>query len=243
MRVLLISDIHANLSAFHAVLNAAPAYDAIWCLGDVVGYGPKPNECVSRLRELNAVTLTGNHDQAAIGNVALEHFRENARAALAWTRTVLTPENRAWLAARQATQLLYEFGITLVHASPRDPLWEYIENVRIARENFSRFDTPLCFYGHTHQPTAFHFRQEDRVIAPNSLRANLEYAVAPKLLLNPGSVGQPRDGDPRAAFAIYDTDAHSIMPARVAYDIQQTQREILQANLPAQLVARLAAGE
>ncbi|MBI4675488.1 MAG: metallophosphoesterase family protein [Chloroflexi bacterium] len=242
MRILLLSDIHANLVALETVLRVAPAHDAIWCLGDVVGYGPHPNECVARLRSLDALTLTGNHDQAAIGSVSLSHFRENARLALEWTQQVLTPASCAWLAERTPQQTLAAFDLTLVHGSPRDPIWEYIENAPRALENFAFFDTAFCFFGHTHHPIAYQLRVQDRVLAPRLLADRKPYALAPKLLLNPGSVGQPRDGDSRAAFGIYDTDTRVFEPRRVEYDISATQRAMTNLNLPAALIARLAQG-
>lgn len=242
MRILLLSDIHANLVALETVLRVAPAHEAVWCLGDVVGYGPHPNECVARLRELDALTLTGNHDQAALGNVSLDQFRENARLALEWTQHALTAESAAWLTARAPKQILMSYDLTLVHASPRDPIWEYIEHSRRALENFAYFDTGYCFFGHTHQPRAYHLRVQDRVLAPSLLPEGKPYALAPKLLLNPGSVGQPRDCDPRAAFGIFDTDRRIFEPHRVEYDIAATQRAMTKVGLPAALVARLAHG-
>jgi predicted phosphodiesterase len=242
MRILLISDIHANLVALETVLQHAPAYDAVWCLGDVVGYGPHPNECVARLRGLDGLSLTGNHDQAVLGNVPLAQFRDNARLALEWTQRVLTPESCAWLAARPPKYTLAQYDLTLVHASPREPIWEYIENAQLALENFAFFDTPFCFFGHTHQPIAYQLRVADRVLEADFLPENKPYLLAPKLLLNPGSVGQPRDGDRRAAFGMYDTDTQILVHHRVEYDIAATQRAMTNVNLPHRLVTRLAQG-
>jgi diadenosine tetraphosphatase ApaH/serine/threonine PP2A family protein phosphatase len=243
VKILLCSDIHANLVALETVLRAAPTHDTVWCLGDVVGYGPHPNECIARLRNLNALTLTGNHDQAALGNVPLEQFRDTARKALEWTQQVLTAESIAWLQARPPTQLLARYGVTLVHGSPRSPIWEYIDGPRAALENFAYFDTPVCFFGHTHQPILYRLRAGDRVFSTRELANEQSYVLEHMTLLNPGSVGQPRDGDPRAAFGMYDTDTQTFVLYRVAYDIAETQRAMQQVNLPARLIARLETGE
>jgi diadenosine tetraphosphatase ApaH/serine/threonine PP2A family protein phosphatase len=243
MRILLLSDIHANLFALETALHAAPTHDGVWCMGDVVGYGPHPNECIARLRELDALTLTGNHDQAALGNVPLEHFRDTARRALEWTQQVLTAESLAWLKMRPPMQRLAQYGVTLVHASPRSPIWEYIDGPRVALENFAYFDTPICFFGHTHQPILYRLRAGDRVFSTRELANGQSYVLEHMTLLNPGSVGQPRDGDPRAAFGIYDTVTHTFVMYRIAYEIAKTQRAMQQVNLPARLIARLEIGE
>jgi predicted phosphodiesterase len=242
MRVLLISDIHSNLIALETVLAHAPAFDAVWCLGDIVGYGPAPNECVERIRGLNALVLTGNHDEAAVGRVALEEFSEDARRALAWTRKISRPENIEWLASHSPRHVPREFDLTLVHASPRDPIWEYIDNTQLALENFAFFETSVCLFGHTHRPIAYELRERDRVITPRFLPDNRPYPVQRKLLLNPGSVGQPRDGDPRAAYAIFDTDGQLLIHYRVEYDVAATQLAMANANLPHRLIVRLAQG-
>lgn len=242
MRVLLLSDIHANIAALEKVLTHAPAYDAVWCLGDVVGYGPAPNECVARLRGLNALTLSGNHDQATLGKLALGEFRPNARAALEWTIRVLTSEAREWLLAREPLHLLPQYNLTLVHASPRAPVWEYIDSDEIALANFSHFESAFCFFGHTHRPLAYRLREAERILRVEYLPERRLYLMQPKLMLNPGSVGQPRDGDPRAAFALYDTDAQTLMHYRLEYDIAATQRAMVNAGLPHRLIARLADG-
>lgn len=242
MRILLVSDIHANIVALEKVLTYAPAHDAVWCLGDVVGYGPAPNECVARMRGLGALTLSGNHDQAALGKAPLAQFRENARMALEWTRRMLTPESFRWLETKPLKQVLPEQNLTLVHASPRDPLWEYIDSERVAVENFPDFDTAFCFFGHTHHPIAFRLRVPERALRVQALTHKLPYVMAPKLLLNPGSVGQPRDGDPRAAYAVYDTETQFLTPHRIEYDVAATQRAMANAGLPHRLIKRLAEG-
>lgn len=242
MRVLLLSDIHANIVALEAVLSTAPGYDAVWSLGDVVGYGPAPNECVARVRGLNALALEGNHDLAVLDRVSLSEFRETARTALEWTQHVLTPESREWLAACEPRKIMPQYDLTLVHGSPREPVWEYIENDQIALENFPFFDTSFCFFGHTHHPIAYRLRTPERILRVQFLPENQPFMLQPKLLLNPGSVGQPRDGDARAAFAIYDTDAQIVTHHRTEYDIAATQRAMRNAGLPYRLIARLEHG-
>lgn len=242
MRILLVSDIHANSVALESVLANTPAYDAVWSLGDVVGYGPAPNECVARVRGLNALALAGNHDLAALNTVPLSNFRDSARMALEWTRRVLTDESRKWLAACEPKQKLAQYDLTLVHASPREPVWEYIEDDRTAIENFPFFETSFCFFGHTHHPIAHRLRVAERIFRSDFLPENQPFLLKPKLLLNPGSVGQPRDGDRRAAFAIYDTDAQIVTHHRVEYDIAATQRAMTDVGLPYPLIARLAQG-
>lgn len=242
MRVLVLSDIHSNIVALETILQNAPGYDAVWCLGDVVGYGPAPNECVVRLRGLDAVTLAGNHDRAVTGQLPLAKFTSNARTALEWTITVLKPENRDWLAAREPKLVLAQHDVTLVHASLRDPVAEYIEDETVALKNFSLLDTSFCFFGHTHAPIAYRLVERERRVQVDFLPENQPYLMEPKMLLNPGSVGQPRDGDRRAAFAIYDTDTHLMMHHRREYDIAQTQRAMREAKLPPHLAARLAQG-
>lgn len=242
MRILILSDIHANSVALETILTTAPAYQAVWCLGDVVGYGPAPNECVARLRGLNALTLMGNHDRGALGALPLDQFHEKARAALEWTQRVLTPESRIWLAGLGSEPVVTEFGVTLVHASPREPIWEYIEDPNLALDNFPFFDTPFCFFGHTHRPIAYRLRAQERILRVDALPERQPYPLEPKLLLNPGSVGQPRDGDRRAAFALYDSDAQTLVSYRTEYDIGATQRAMANAGLPYSLIKRLAEG-
>lgn len=242
MRILLLSDIHANIIALETVLAHAPAYDAVWCLGDVVGYGPAPNECVARLRGLDALTLKGNHDEAVLGNLPLSQFRGSARQALGWTARVLSNENCEWLQTLVPKRVLTEYDVTLVHASPREPIWEYIEDQDLALENFPHFDTSFCFFGHTHQPVAYRLRAAERILNVDYLPERHPYQLLPKLLLNPGSVGQPRDGDRRAAYALYDTGSQILTHYRIEYNIAATQRAMADAGLPHSLIDRLAQG-
>lgn len=242
MRILLLSDIHANIVALETVLADAPSYDAVWCLGDVVGYGPAPNECVARLRALNGLTLAGNHDLAVVGALPLDDFRDVARAALEWTIRNLSPENVEWLKTLDPARCLQDKDVTLVHASPRSPALEYINSAQTALENFPFFETSFCLFGHTHRPIAYHLRAQDRVLATSYLPEHRQYPLEPKLLLNPGSVGQPRDGDARAGYAILDLDSQLLSYHRIGYDVEATQHAMLSAGLPYFLVKRLAQG-
>lgn len=242
MRVLLISDIHANLIALDAVLASAGTFDSVWCLGDVVGYGPAPNECVQRLRELDSLCLAGNHDWATLGRLDDQEFNEDARRAILWTRQVLLPENRNWLVQRPESALVSQDDMLLVHGSPRQHTWEYILSTSAAAENLMYFDSSVCLFGHTHIPMSF--RQVDgkgQVIAGH-LDEGKALALTAKMLVNPGSVGQPRDRDPRAAYAIIELQSRTFTHHRVSYDIGATQQAMTRAKLPRRLVERLTYG-
>jgi diadenosine tetraphosphatase ApaH/serine/threonine PP2A family protein phosphatase len=243
MRYLVISDIHANLEALEAVLAAAGEWDAVICLGDLVGYGPNPNQCVHRVRELpNLTCIIGNHDVAALGRIDLDLFNPYAKFAALWTQREMTTETRAFLESLE--QIATIDSVTLVHGSPRDPVWEYLERPSQAPENFARLTTPFCFVGHTHVPRVFTQNPENRhydVWVPSENETvRLDDGI--RRILNPGGVGQPRDGDPRAAFALYDSDAAQFVFRRVPYDIATTQRKMREAGLPSPLAERLAYG-
>lgn len=243
LRYLVISDIHANLAALEAVLEDAGHFDAVWCLGDLVGYGPDPNECVARIEELDATTVVGNHDCAALGRLSLEQFNQDARTANAWTREQLTSESRAYL---ESLPKRVETGdYTLVHGSPREPTWEYILDVERARVNFQHYETRICLVGHTHVPGAFiQDVESDRygvVVSPYPGSMPLDEPNL-RLIINPGSVGQPRDGDPRASYAILDTEAQNWEQRRVDYLIEETQEHMRAKNLSHRLIKRLELG-
>lgn len=241
MRVLVLSDIHANLAALDEVLDHADDADTIWCLGDVVGYGPEPNGCVNRLRELEPeYWLAGNHDWAALDKLDISDFNAMARQAALWTREQLTPENFAFLATLP-TRVQASEQFTLAHGSPRHPIWEYVLDVRAATANFDHFDTPYCLVGHTHVP-AIYRQRNGRVQVPNyALGEPLELENG-RLIINPGGVGQPRDGDPRASYLILDIEALTVTYHRVAYPIQETQAKMAEAGLPSRLITRLNYG-
>lgn len=243
MQVLIISDIHANFTALEAVLEAAEpsGYEAVWCLGDLIGYGPDPNDCVERVRELpQLVCLIGNHDQAALGKIPLERFNEDARAAAAWTRERLEEGNEAYLLSLPSRVSFDEF--TLAHGSPRQPVWEYILDPQTAEMNFQSFETPYCLVGHSHLPLAFRLVPENSRAELVSIPWDRRLELEPRMILNPGSVGQPRDMDPRAAYALLDTEACTWEAIRVEYDVEQVQKRMMEGGLPERQALRLMSG-
>jgi predicted phosphodiesterase len=243
MRILIVSDIHANLIALERVIAHAGPFDRVWCLGDVVGYGPEPNACIEKLRSFDLLCLAGNHDWAVLDKLDLEEFNPDARRAAIWTREQLSVRNLDWLHAlpeRVPTQL---GKFTLIHGSPRYPIWEYVLTPAVARLNFDHFDTPICLVGHTHVPVVYRYFANERRATAEPLIENAPLAIANgRMMINPGSVGQPRDGDPRSAYAMLDTDAQTLTPYRVEYDIAATQKKMEQAQLPPRLIARLSYG-
>ncbi len=242
MRVLVISDIHANYTALEAVLQDAGEVDETWCLGDLVGYGPDPNAVVETVREIRNLTcLLGNHDVAVIGRMPLETFNGDARRSLAYHAQALTASNMEFMRSLPS-QPTVRGGATLAHGSPRDPLWEYILNSLTARLNFDHFDTPWCFVGHSHIQSIFSRDEQSDRVTLESIKPNVRFPLRPKLILNPGSVGQPRDRDPRAAYAIYDTEARTWTPKRVAYNIAEVQERIREVGLPEKHAVRIAEG-
>ncbi len=313
MRVLVISDIHANLVALESVLaDAEGRYDVIWCLGDLVGYGPRPNECIQLVRDRAAVCVIGNHDWAALGRagVNVDDFNPHARQAVLWTQSELTQESRDFLEALPEVPLRPIAGepLLLTHASPREPVWEYILTPTIALQNFGAFDEQLCLVGHTHKPAIFQWRlqpqteaevleqesvaeAEPAVTAPPAVvdvvdadvvdaaaaiaaptddegtlhpsngadappkivtvwhlqpqagsTVRLRPSAMQRLIINPGSVGQPRDNDARAAYALLDLENRTWRAERVAYPVELTQSQMRAANLPRRLIDRLSFG-
>ena len=212
----MLSDIHANLAALDAVLAAVPSVDEVWQLGDVVGYGPAPDEVVARLRDIGARGVRGNHDAAATGGLEIESFNVDARRAMEWTRATISDDTRAWLAA--LPERLEREGFTLVHGSPRDPIWEYVTSTPVARAGIAALQTDFGLHGHTHVPIAY--LEEDGHLETMSPGAGSRISVlGRRALLNPGSVGQPRDGIPTASWMVLDTDAQSATWHRTAYDV------------------------
>ncbi len=304
MRVLVLSDIHGNLAALETVLNAAEdQYDTVWCLGDVVGYGPRPNECVALIREIASVCVLGNHDWAALARpgIDVDGFNPQARQAVLWTRETLTEESIAFLNQLPYTPVSPKEcpDILLTHASPREPVYEYILTPSIALENFAVFEQEICLFGHTHKPIIFrwqlhdefdsHFAHDDGddtefddiyteklyhsgyyepiEQAEHEIASTLEHPVTvrtvatvdalqppigeavhlatsdrERLIINPGSVGQPRDSDARAAYAIIDLEEMTWRYERIAYPIELTQNQMRAAQLPKRLIDRLSFG-
>ena len=239
MRVAVLSDIHANLPALDAVLADLAPFDAVWVLGDIVGYGPQPDAVIERLREIGATAVLGNHDAATLGKIETDAFNDDARTAVEWTAETLGAKARRWLAALPERSADGDF--TRVHGSPRDPLWEYLFSVPAARRNLAAFQTEHCLVGHTHIPLVF--RDDDgrmEMIAPSD-GSRLELDER-RVILNPGGVGQPRDGDPRACAMLLDTDALSAEWRRIAYPVKATQERMRKAGLPERLIRRLELG-
>ncbi len=239
MRILVVSDVHANLRALDAVIEAAGSVDATWHLGDVVGYGPDPDAVVARLRDIGATGVRGNHDAAALGGDEIELFNTDARRAMEWTRATISPATRVWLDAQPLRAASGQFS--LVHGSPRDPVWEYITSAPIARANLALLETTYGLFGHTHQPAV---HRDDGKVAERLTPADGERVTldARPTLLNPGSVGQPRDGNPLAAYLVIDTDRSEACWGRAVYDVAATQAAMQASSLPERLVARLAYG-
>lgn len=295
MRYAIISDIHANQEALQAVFQelgrierrSGLRFDGLWCLGDLVGYGPDPGICVDMVRNQTDVVIAGNHDQAVAGVLPQERFNDSAQVTADWTRSRLARHHLHYLAGLEERQVIG--ACTLVHGSPRNPVWEYLTSADVATLSFPFFSTPLCIVGHTHVPTIFLQREEqaapvgraaqgirhsgqspqgmlsedalgletlDRLAAEHE--ALIQGTVAPcemlspgegqwvlpsgyRAIVNPGSVGQPRDGDSRAAFMIYDTERGCEFH-RVEYPLEQTQRKIWRSGLPARMALRLSYG-
>lgn len=241
MRVLVISDIHANLAALQAVLKDAGKVNAVWCLGDVIGYGPDPNDCLDLIREQpDLVCLLGNHDAASIGEMSVASFNFEARQAVEWTQSVLNSDHKEFLLERPLVSIVGD--VTLAHGSPRQPVFEYLLDTRTASENFEHFDTDFCFIGHSHIPMMFTMEPDDYMCHLNFPKVNRATKLKTRTIINPGSVGQPRDRDPRASYAIYDSDARTWHYKRVKYDISSTQRRMREHNLPTRHIDRLSGG-
>ncbi len=239
MRILVFSDIHSNLTALEAVLAAAGNVDAYWCLGDLVGYGPDPNECIALVRDLpNLVCVRGNHDAATLGEVDQNTFNHEASLAITWTKRNLNAESQEFLLSLPERMLMDD--ITLVHGSPRNPVWDYIMDAMTAERMFQFFDTRICLVGHTHVPAIW---KESESESPRGLVLDYQKTkILTKSIVNPGSVGQPRDHDPRAAFAIFDPQESLWELRRVPYKISEVQSRIKKSGLPWRHALRLAEG-
>ncbi len=241
MRILVISDIHANITALEAVIAANAMVDAVWCLGDLVGYGPDPNECVERIQALpNLTCLMGNHDAAVIDALDLEKFNHDASLSIHWTKSVLKPANFEYLKSLPERRGSSVF--TLVHASPRSPIWEYVLDPYTALLNFSYFETPFALVGHTHLPLAFTEDETSKQVKRELVKSTDQVKLTGRKILNPGSVGQPRDHNPKASFAILDPENMTWRIRRIEYDIASVQNRIIAAGLPEKHAHRLAEG-
>lgn len=241
MRVAVVSDIHGNLHALEAVLAELEqeAPDEVWCLGDLVGYGARPNECCAAIEARASVCLAGNHDLAVRGTIDLQEFSGDAGTAARWSREVLTTESRAFLETLEPQAARAE--VALFHASARDPVWEYVLSDRVAIASLEVTEEPIVLVGHSH--VALHVQLAGDGFTGSLSPGGTEVELADaRTLLNPGSVGQPRDGDPRAAYLLLDLDARTASFRRVEYDVARTQAEIREAGLPEMLAARLQVG-
>jgi diadenosine tetraphosphatase ApaH/serine/threonine PP2A family protein phosphatase len=242
MRVAVVSDIHGNLHALEAVLAALEQDppDELWCLGDLVGYGARPNECCAAIRARASICLAGNHDLAVRGTIDLMEFSGDAGAAARWSREVLTADSLAFLESLEPQGTRAD--VALFHASARDPVWEYVLSDRVAIATLELTEEPIVLVGHSH--AALHVKLAGDgftgALSPDGTEVDLAGA---RTLLNPGSVGQPRDGDPRAAYLLLDLDERTASFRRVEYDIARTQAEIREAHLPEMLAQRLGTGQ
>jgi predicted phosphodiesterase len=241
MRVAVISDIHANYHALETVLAEIDAarVDVVWCLGDTVGYGPRPNECCETVQARAGLCLVGNHDLVVLGELVVSDFNDEAAAAAIWTAKVLTDNARTFLAGLKP--LARRDGVELFHASARDPVWEYVLSEDAALATFELTQAPVVLVGHSH--VALALASGGGGVAGGLAPAGTELTLNDRWLLNPGSVGQPRDGDPRAAWLLLDLERRFATFHRVAYPIEKTQEEMRERGLPRALAARLERGE
>jgi predicted phosphodiesterase len=239
VRVAIVSDIHGNLHALEAVLEAIDrdAPDAIWCLGDLVGYGPRPNRCCAVVAERADVCLIGNHDLAVLGRLDLDDFQPDAALSARWTTAALEDEWRVYLESLVSSGEREAIG--LFHASPRDPVWEYVLTPDVAEASMAATGQKLVLVGHSHVALRYGVADGELLVAPEGTELELGEG---RWLLNPGSVGQPRDTDPRAAWMLLDLAARRASYRRVEYDMARTQQEIRDRGLPESLAARLEFG-
>ncbi len=244
MRVLILTDVHSNLEAFHAVLQDAEkggCVDEIWCMGDVVGYGPDPRECIDLLREYCYVCVAGNHDWAASGKIDTSLFNPYAAEAALWTRKQLREEDKKILNELPLTVSKNDF--TLAHGSPRDPIWEYVLSERVALGNLEHFKTPYSLVGHSHVPFICELQESSITCTFKEFPVGVPVTLQnERLIINPGGLGQPRDGDPTSNYAIFDDSQGTICHYRVPYDIEKTQDKMRRAELPEKLITRLSHG-
>lgn len=266
MRALILSDIHANLQALHAVLESAPAHDVVWNLGDVVGYGANPNEVIERVRGLGTTFVRGNHDRACCGLTSVDGFNPVAGRAARWTQCVLSAEHIAWLRHLPHGPVTPDLGVQAAEPSVTGPFVgvdphvrcvhgslldedEYVLTAREAWQSLKGEGPPVNFFGHTHLQGGFatdgdqwYRLTPDYLTRDTAETWELQLSSGARYLLNPGSVGQPRDGNWRAAFAVYDTAQHTVLFGRVPYDLRAAQESILRAGLPDRLASRLRDG-
>jgi len=246
VRIAIIADVHSNLEALETVLRHAEgenALDQLWCLGDIVGYGPDPSACMAVLRRFDLRCVAGNHDHAAVGLLPTDDFNRDAAAAAHWTALQLAPEERQYL--ENLPHVVQEGDFTLVHGTLRWPIWEYLHSAEAAVAHLQLQQTPFSLVGHTHVPMQVVEDEKAREgCRGHYLEDGTKIELADeRLIINPGGVGQPRDGDRRAAYAVYDADARTVTLHRLEYDIAVTQGKMEAAGLPHRLVYRLSIGQ
>jgi diadenosine tetraphosphatase ApaH/serine/threonine PP2A family protein phosphatase len=264
MKSAVLADIHGNLAALEAVLKDIQKQgevDQYWSLGDILDYGPEPQKCLERMRQTATLGIVGNHEYAVAGKMDLSGFQSAVTPVTRWTKEQLDADDIHYVAGLPLTISNGDF--TLAHGSPRDPIWEYILSEEEARRNLSYFQTRYCLVGHTHVPLCFEMPDDglegqnrdnqefhpvshslwDQLIYENRCRESVVQLTDERFIINPGSVGQPRDNDPRAAYAIYDSAGNTLEFRRVEYDIRATQRRMVELKLPDWLIERLAKGE
>ena len=242
MRAIILSDIHSNLEAFNAVLADAErrgGFDEVWCLGDTVGYGPDPGECIDLLIEHNYVSVVGNHDLAAAGTISTDDFNTHARIAADWTAARLTPDHATLL--RSLPEVLRRESFTMVHGSLRFPVLEYLVSIEAAMGTFQLLETSFCLVGHSHVPFICRERDAGCSFEPFPEENPVDLG-GERMIINPGGVGQPRDGDPRPSYALFDSQAGTISRYRIKYDIGVTQEKMRRVRLPEPLIRRLDFG-
>jgi len=239
VRIAVISDVHSNVAALDAMLDALHPFDAVWHIGDAVGYGPQPVEAIERLAALQATSVLGNHDAAVLGTISSDWFNKEARAAIEWTAERLTSAARHWLASLRETVVVDDF--TLVHGSPREPMFEYVMSREAARPSMELMGSVYGAVGHSHIPLLFRVdgAETEVMLGEDGLTVELDER---RLIANPGSVGQPRDGDPRASALLLDTEARTLTWRRVSYAVEEVQAAMRAAKLPRRLIERLSHG-
>lgn len=244
MRYGIISDIHGNLAAFEKVNEQLKQLDLddVWFLGDVVGYGPYPNECIDLLVSISGKGVCGNHDLGVQDRIPIHDFNYEGQRAIEWIKRVIN-ENSLKHLSGYSNKISPVPSVTLVHGSPSNPTWEYIRTLSQVKDNFSHFRTKLCFFGHTHIPVIYESTSEGLCQALEFEKESIvKLNPESKYLVNPGSVGQPRDGDPRAGFSIFDSDKYSLEYIRTPYPIVETQKRMTEVKLPSFLIERLDYG-
>ena len=245
MKIGIISDIHGNAEALQAVLSKLQDVQQCFCLGDIVGYGADPSYCIEKMRALGIPSIKGNHEGAVVGELDLNYFNEDARQAVQWTRKQLKDPEYHYLKQLARKMAISESeNILGVHGSPRQPLWEYILDEQTAEEIFHGFDFKIYFVGHSHIAGYFTFHRKNQVVHYFSATGGAEIAIRPNhsYIINCGSVGQPRDRNPQASLAIFDTDRITVHIIRIEYPVNKAQDKIIRAQLPRFLAGRLALG-